>query len=140
MTRINLVDPSELTDQHLIAEYREMRLLAANIRRSFHTSGANRDKIPKQFTLNAGHVLFFKDKGQYIGDRYVDLYDEMRRRGFEPNHPCLDVDAWPTDWFGSWTPSERDKDIVRERIALRISQRPGWYRKNGQLLETQQCA
>lgn len=135
MTRINLVDPSELTDQHLIAEYRESRLLVANMRRIFATSGTDRKKIPASFTLNKGHVLFFKDKGKYISKRYQQLIGEMLNRGFEPQFLTLDTSVWPSEFFNDWTPSERDKDIVRERIALRISQRPGWYRQRGQNLE-----
>ena len=34
MTRINIVEPSELTDQHLIAEYREIFMVAGSLRRT----------------------------------------------------------------------------------------------------------
>lgn len=136
MTRINLVDPSELYDQHLIAEYREIRLLTANLRRSFETSGLSKDKIPKQFTLNSGHVLFFKDKGRYIVNRYNALIEEMRNRGFTPLHEQIDITVWRPGFYNDWTPTERDKDLVRERIALRVSQRPGWYRYYGKPVES----
>jgi deoxyribonuclease (pyrimidine dimer) len=135
MTRINLVDPLELTDQHLIAEYRETRLLTANMRRSFSLTGYNKDKIPKQFTLNTGHVNFFKDKGKYIANRYQLLISEMRTRGFEPQYLTIDTSVWPSQCFNDWQPSERDLDVVRERINLRISQRPGWYRYYGKPYE-----
>ncbi len=133
MTRINIVDPSELYDQHLIAEYRETRLLVANLRRSFNQTGATKKGIPPAFTLNKGHILFFKDKGAYIAKRYVQLQEEMRNRGFEPQLPEIDTSVWPAGFFNDWTPSETDKQIVRERIALRVSQRPGWYRKYGKV-------
>lgn len=133
MTRINLVDPVELTDQHLIAEYREIRLLVANTRRSF--AAKTNTKIPVAFTLNAGHVAFFRDKGMYINNRYNTLIDEMVTRGFSPQHLTIDTSVWPPQFFNDWAPSERDKDVVRERIALRISQRPNWYRHRGKLLE-----
>lgn len=137
MTRINLVHPRELTDQHLIAEYRETRLLTANMRRSFRLTGYNKDKIPKQFTLNAGHVTFFKDKGKYIANRYQSLIEEMRARGFNPQFPEIDTSVWPPECFNDWQPSKRDLDVVRERIKLRISQRPGWYRMRGRLISSQ---
>lgn len=133
MTRINIVDPSELYDQHLIAEYRETRLLVANLRRSFNQTGATKKGIPPSFTLNKGHILFFKDKGKYIADRYKQLQDEMRKRGFEPQFPDIDTTVWPAGFFNDWTPTEADKQIVRERIALRVSQRPGWYRMGGKV-------
>lgn len=135
MTRINLVNPSELYDQHLIAEYREIRLLVANMRRSFQ-SCTTKKNIPKKFTLNRGHVLFFKDKGRYIANRYQSLINEMKVRGFTPQFLSIDTTVWPTEYFNDWTPSEDDKNIVRERIALRVSQRPNWYRRTKNLNET----
>jgi deoxyribonuclease (pyrimidine dimer) len=128
MTRINLVDPVELTDQHLIAEYRETRLLTANMRKSFRLTGYDKQKIPKQFTLNAGHVTFFKNKGPYISNRYHKLIYEMENCWFTPTYTSIDTTAWPANCFNDWTPTERDKQIVRERIALRISAKPLWYR------------
>ena len=122
-------------DQHLIAEYRETRLLTQNLRRSFQSkNGLDKTKIPKQFTLNAGHILFFKDKGEYIRKRYDQLQTEMRKRGFTPTFPEIDTAVWPHGFKNDWVPTERDMAIVRERIALRISQRPGWYRYYGKSL------
>ena len=133
MTRINLVEPEELMDQHLIAEYREIRLLCANLTRTLNSkNGFVESKVPKQFTLNSGHVYFFYNKGKYIKKRYDALKKEMRRRGFDPQH-SFPREVWPNNLFKDWTPTERDKDIVRERIALRISQRPNWYRYYGEL-------
>jgi len=132
MTRINLVDPNELYDQHLIAEYREIRLLVAGIRRSFASArGTDKSRIPAQFTLNAGHCSFFLDKGKYIANRYQQLIAEMRARGFNPQYLEIDTSVWPEGFFNDWEPSERDRNIVRERIALRVSERPGWYRHSG---------
>ena len=128
MTRINLVPPKELYDQHLIAEYREIRLLTSLMRRIFAVSGTSRSKIPSQFTLNAGHVTFFKDKGRYINNRYQTLINEMRIRGFTPNHINIDISVWPPEFFNDWEPSERDCNIVRQRIAERVAQKPSWYR------------
>lgn len=136
MTRINVIDPSELTDQHLIAEYREIRLLVANHRRSFASKrGVSMDRIPPKFTLNTGHVNFFLDKGKYIATRYQLLIAEMRSRGFDPQFLEIDTSVWPLTYFNDWAPTEADKDIVRERISVRISQRPNWYRYRGKLID-----
>ena len=60
MTRINLVPPEELYDQHIIAEYREIRSLTRGLLRCFNgKKGIPKSRIPKKFTLNTGHVLFF---------------------------------------------------------------------------------
>lgn len=131
MTRINLVEPEELMDQHLLAEYREIRLLCANLQRTLKSKrGFREDAVPAQFTLNSGHVYFFYDKGQYLHKRYNAIRAELQRRGIQTT---LDfpVDIWPPYLYNDWESSERDKDIVRERIALRISQRPNWYRYYG---------
>jgi deoxyribonuclease (pyrimidine dimer) len=137
MTRINLVDPSELMDQHLLAEYREIRLLCANLQRTLNSkSGFQEKKVPKQFTLNCGHVYFFYNKGRYIHERYEAIRDEMRKRGISAD---LDfpVEKWPKHLYNDWQPNEDDKNIVRERIALRISQRPNWYRYYGNRTDRQ---
>lgn len=132
MTRINIIPPKELMDQHLIAEYRETRLLTALMRRMFNSkSGMDKSKIPSRFTLNKGHVTFFKDKGLYINNRYQELQAEMATRGFTAAFQTIDISVWPSGYYNDWTPSKPEQDIVRERIALRISQKPGWYRYYG---------
>ena len=74
MTRINLVPPSELTDQHLIAEYREIFMVAGSLRRTLLSkNGFQESRVPKKYTLNKGHVYFFYNKGQYLHKRYLDL-------------------------------------------------------------------
>lgn len=131
MTRINLVEPEELMDQHLIAEYREIRLLCANLVRTLNSKhGFVPSKVPDEFTLNSGHVYFFYNKGQYLHKRFNSLKDEMTKRGFIPQND-FPVEVWPQQLYNDWTPTEQDKDLVRERIALRISQRPNWYRYYG---------
>jgi len=133
MTRINLVEPEELTDQHLIAEYREIRLLTALLQRTLNSKrGYDPKKVPEQFTLNTGHVYFFFPRGKYIHKRYDALREEMIKRGFDPQHD-FDVDKWPEELYNDWEPSEHDKNIVRERIEERKRKRPGWYRYYGKL-------
>ena len=67
MTRINIIEPNELTDQHLIAEYREIFMVGGSLRRTLNSkSGYQVSKIPKKFTLNSGHVYFFYNKGNYL--------------------------------------------------------------------------
>lgn len=137
MTRINLVDPNELTDQHLIAEYREIRLLSAILQRSLKSKkGVDVKTIPTSFTLNANHVRFFYNKGMYLHKRYNSLRDEMVNRGMNPTLE-FPIEKWPAHLYHDWTPNEQDKNIVRERIALRISQKPDWYRKYGRPLHRQ---
>ena len=130
MTRINIVNPSELTDQHLVAEYREIFMVGSSLQRSLKSPNWNDNKIPKKFSLNKGHVMFFYDKGEYLYKRYYALAEEMRRRGMNPDKTRrFKMEQWPSKYFGDWTPTEADKDIIRERIDERIAAKPNWYRK-----------
>lgn len=122
-------------DQHLLAEYREIRLLCANLQRTLNSKhGFQEKKVPAQFTLNTGHCYFFYPRGKYIHERYEAIRDEMRLRGISAD---LDfpVDVWPEHLYNDWQSCERDCNIVRERIALRISQRPGWYKYYGKNID-----
>jgi len=133
MTRINLVPPSELYDQHLVAEYREITMVPGSLARTLKSkSGYRPEKVPHEFTLNAGHVYFFYNKGKYLSLRYKELVAEMKLRGMNPDPSRKFPNAvFPKELFNDWVPSEKDKDIIRERIAKRVSQKPDWYRKTG---------
>jgi len=132
MTRINLVDPSELTDQHLIAEYREIFMVGGSLNRTLNSKvGYREDRVPKRYTLNTGHVYFFYNKGAYLHKRYHELIDEMKKRGFQPDSTRV----FPTSVFkdnglyNDWMPSIEDYKIIRQRIEEKIAMKPNWYRR-----------
>lgn len=130
MTRINLVDPEELHDQHLMAEYREIFMVGSALQRSLRSKNWNINNIPTEFTLNKNHVKFFYNKGLYLHKRYMALCEELRKRNYDiDSKRVFKVEQWPPKLYKDWTPSERDKNIVRERIAQRIALKPDWYRK-----------
>tara|TARA_B100001029_G_C15003847_1_gene419807 strand:- start:200 stop:616 length:417 start_codon:yes stop_codon:yes gene_type:complete len=132
MTRINIVPPTELTDQHLIAEYREIFMIAGSLKRTLNSkAGLKKDKIPKKYTLNRGHVYFFYDKGKYLYKRYNYIIIEMKNRGFSPNRSRLFPIRIFKDnsLFNDWTPNIKDYEIIRERIKQKISLKPNWYKK-----------
>lgn len=161
MTRINLVPVEELMDQHLFAEFREIKMVPKSLRRSLeaaekrglkkygYTSPSSKQvkqygqdvtlvRIPPAFTLNTGHVSFFYDKGAYLQDRFHALVVELIRRGFNfDKNSQLDeagvFAALPARFNQHYTPTPEALALVRERIALRISQRPGWYRYYGEV-------
>ena len=74
MVRINLIKPRFLSDQHLIAEYDEILMLIAYIKKYSKT---NLDKIPNNYSLGKGHILFFKNKVLYLKNRHEKLKKEM---------------------------------------------------------------
>jgi len=128
MTRINLVDPGDLSDQHLVAEYREIFMVGPALQRSLKSKNGLTD-IPKEFTLNKGHVKFFYNKGKYLHKRYKELIAEMKRRGMNPDPTRkFKREQWPNELYKDWTPKDQDITIIRERIQQRINQKPYWYR------------
>lgn len=131
MTRINSnIHPSELARAHLVAELREITMVPASLKRSLRTKSASdiKKSVPKQFTLNSGHVKFFYDKLGFLHKRFHDLANEMDRRGFKPDR-SRDVafQGFDPQWMGDWQSTQVDDDLVRDRIALRISEKPHLY-------------
>lgn len=135
ITRINIIPPAELYDQHLVAEYREIFMVGPALNRSLNSKGWNINRIPNKFKLNVEHVLFFYDKGEYLYKRYQKLIKEIKQRGMKPN-PNREFKSmeWPDHFFNNWKPSEDDMNIIRERIKLRVSGRPGWYRMMAKII------
>ena len=135
MTRINIIPVEELFDQHLIAEYREITMVPAALKRTLASkTGLNFSKINKKYTLNQGHVYFFYDKGKYLDKRYQQLISEMKKRGFSPDSKRkfpknIFID---NNLYNDWTPNLEDLKIIRERIDIKIKTKPGWYRKTSQ--------
>ena len=130
MTRINIIEPSELTDQHLIAEYREIFMVGSSLQRSLKSKNWNPKDIPIKFTLNTGHVKFFYDKGKYLSDRYDSIRNEMIARGMNPDPDrVFKHEQWPDELWNDWTPNLEDYKVIRERIEERIKSKPNWYRR-----------
>ena len=131
MTRINLVDPKELSDQHLIAEYREIFMVGSSLQRSMKSKSWSKTikNIPKDFTLNKGHVTFFYNKGKYLDKRYTKLINEMKRRGMKPDPKRIfKKNQWPINLYKDWKPENKDLKIIRKRISEKIALKPNWYR------------
>ena len=131
MTRINLVNPKELTDQHLVAEYREIFMVGSSLQRSMKSKSWNNTikNIPKEFTLNKGHVTFFYNKGKYLDLRYTKLVNEMKRRGMKPDPKrTFKKSQWPKYLYNDWKPKAKDLQIIRKRIDEKINLKPDWYR------------
>jgi len=79
MVRVNIINPENLSDQHLIAEYNEILMLVSYVKRYPNLKG-----IPEKFCLGTGHMKFFKDKIKYIKSRHEKIKKEMKNRGFFP--------------------------------------------------------
>lgn len=148
MTRINIVPVEELYDQHLFAEFREIKMIPSSLARSLAAARKRRDvvagiltpeeavlcSVSDMFTLNTGHVKFFYDKGGYLRKRYRDIKAELQYRGINYSRQSrFDPDgvmrAYPFN--EDWVPHSRDLRIIRARISQKISMKPEWYRYSG---------
>jgi len=137
MTRINLVQVEKLADQHLMAEWREIKMIPAALRRSLRTrkvSDILKD-IPVRYTLNKGHVTFFFDKMKFLTERYELLTYELLNR----NYNLSNISSFseflqdiPAKFCSrNWLPDNAEIEISKERILNRISEKPEWYRYYG---------
>lgn len=124
MTRINsAINPRRLTDEHLLAEHREIKRLPVAFLKSL-TSGAL-SRIPKQFVLGPGHVIFFLNKQLFLYKRYIDIFTECRVRGFdvtnyEPNWLNLKEQMQKLNCWNDYAPTANEKELLRKRITERI--------------------
>lgn len=140
MTRINLVPPEELMDQHLFAEFREIKMVPKALQRSLNSKSITQvlNNIPSEFTLNTGHVTFFYNKGKYLLERYEQIKKELDRRNVQYNkNSIFDPDCIMVNslyFYNDYTPTQEALSIIRERIQDRINEKPYWYKYYGSAL------
>lgn len=86
MTRINLIEPSQLTSRHLMAEYRELprvfTLVGKYLEKHDDFSNTN---IAGTYILGTGHVKFFYNKVLWLRQRFHSLQNELIRRNYKLN-------------------------------------------------------
>lgn len=133
MTRINAtIPPSNLSDQHLIAEYVEIGGVSSVYRKRLE-SGKSSNDIPEKFTLGRGHVKFFLNKPLDIIKRFVNLKDEMLKRGFEANIPVSYIyDNFMPDnilYSTYYRYTQEDRELIRNRVIERLPAKPRYYSK-----------
>lgn len=120
MTRINLVAPSELSRQHLIAEYRELPRIFGLVRKAIERGEKPDDKRnPKEYTLGTGHCRFFYNKLLFLKVRQESLISEMFIRGYMVNFEHCSIVDFPNCWRGDYEPTEQAIAINRARIKER---------------------
>jgi len=124
MTRINLVPVMELSDQHLLAEYRELPRMSGFASKTVQKI----ENIPENYKLNKGHMTFFLDKATYLEKRHVDIVNELKRRGFNLtiDEPFLMNRRFPQ--IDDWKPSYPEIQVSRQRIQEKLDLKPDFYR------------
>lgn len=121
MTRINTIDPSDLLDQHLFIEFREITRIATLARPLPHYG---------EYVLGTGHMKFFYNKGAHLAKRLVALQEEMDRRKlwnytpkeYRPHSPSLHTD---------WTPDRKAHLANLVRLNSKVLERPDFYKFHG---------
>ena len=116
MTRINLIPPTELCDQHLLAEHRELtRIPNAVAKGKFHLKGQ-----PEEYKLGEGHVRFFFNKTAFLKRRYDELHKECKARGFKVQYIWPEtLPSSPELWL-DYQPTDAALEINRQRIQERM--------------------
>jgi deoxyribonuclease (pyrimidine dimer) len=140
MTRINAgIPPANLTDQHLLAEHREITRV--------WTLSRNRNPkcvIPAKFTLGKGHVIFFYDKHMYTYIRYKQLYRECIKRGFNVQNYCNEnskptIKLFQLCMSTPYEPAQEDASLIKARITERIKASKTKFRYYGKVLTKEEC-
>ena len=128
MTRINAgIQVSKLTDQHLLAEHREITRVPNSIR----GKKIDVNEIPKEFCLGAGHVKFFWDKLAFLHFRYIELFEECKKRGFNVEDK-RNAFLPSGELYNHYTPTIDCVRLLKERIQQRLidsKQTPRYYKK-----------
>ena len=125
MTRINLVEPHQLTDKHLMAEYRELpRIFTAVLKLQEQGKTPADVDIPDHYVLGQGHMKFFYNKLSWLHSRYINLYEELLKRGFDLNlmlFKSILNSTMPLDikWFNDYQPSPEDIYLNMIRLCKR---------------------
>jgi len=126
MVRINCgIEPGLLSDQHLVAEYREILL-------AFGYYNKNNHKGLKEATNNLMHpIRFYHNKRKYLLKRFFELKEEMLARGMKPTKD-VELKNVKIMLYNDFIPEEQHIERIKDRIIQRLNEKPDWYRYCGE--------
>jgi hypothetical protein len=117
MARVNVgLNPRVLSDQHLVAESVEITMITGGLRKHNYVIKGD---VPNKYPLGKGHINFFKPRLKYLEKRLAEVNKEMIRRGFKPG-THIDLEEFPKQYHGDWTPTIADTMVLRMRVADRL--------------------
>lgn len=130
MTRVNVISPICLYDQHLLAEWREIPRIPNTIRKLLKSKSSFDilKTVPSDYVLGTNHVRFFYNKLQFIKNRHESLKVEGRKRGLNLESICINLEGIPEIFKKDFVPSEKDVILNLSRITDKISQKPNFYK------------
>lgn len=123
MTRINLIDPKFLCDQHLLAEHRELtRIPNSILSGKYNLEGKH---IPTSYVLGTGHVTFFLNKIDFLFERYLQLHQECLNRNFAVTwkFPSLLKISKVNQQYEMYVPTKKDRSLNKARLIERTPKR-----------------
>jgi len=140
MTRINSsINVRRLTDEHLLAEHREIkRLPAVFVKRK--QSGKSFKDIPEAFCLGEGHVTFFLNKFGFTLKRYISIRSECLSRKFQVSDYISNwTDVVGNEFWKDYSPTlnENKKLVVRITQRLLDSDKKYWHYYGEQITKQQ---
>ena len=131
MTRINLVEPHQLTSKHLMAEYRELpRIFSAVLKLQGQGKTPADVTIPDAYVLGTGHMKFFYNKILWLANRYIELNLELNTRSYRLDRNLFDsvifsIAALDDAWYGKpYTPAPEDIYLNMIRLCKRSNLPP----------------
>ena len=125
MTRINVIPVYELSDQHLLAEYRELpRVIKQKL---------DLKEVSERYHLGKGHMKWARRHWKFILNRYYDLFAEMIYRGFCPKYAPAELEKYVIELSEEWAYADYivdqdDIELNRKRILERYKINPNHYR------------
>lgn len=126
MTRINIISVKELSDQWLLAEYRELPRVILQQHICI-------DNAPEKYCLGKGHVKWAVLHANYCLWRYYKICEEMKFRGFKVNYDYKDLDKYADDnqirlYSKAYIPDENDIETNKQRLIEKYRLKPMWYK------------
>lgn len=124
MTRINVVDPKELSDAWLLAEYRELpRAIKSN---------CNIEDASENYILGKGHVKWAKKHSLFLLNRFHLIIKEMRYRSFLPRYSAFGKDGLinflQKDTKNNYKITKNDIKINIDRLKTRYTEKPAIHK------------
>ena len=125
VTRINILPVECLTDQHLVAEYKEITRPFTKMRHRMQTNNTD-FTTTEDYVLGSGHETFFFDKLEFLFKRYQALATEMLNRDmnvdiakFSEVYTDLANNFKHTQFWNDWQPTPREIYLNMARLCRR---------------------
>lgn len=125
MTRINCVPVEALTNEHLMAEYKESTRPFTKVIASME-KGRKVPALDGAYRLSTGHETFFFNKLYWLYNRRVDILHELKKRNFN-----IDMQKFTeianihkaklshTIYWNDWQPTPEDMYVNMARLCHR---------------------